>query len=101
MYIPKVEEKHYFCFKCANELDFERVKMQRTDQCIHCGADMHCCRNCEYWEPGSHNQCREHIAEYISDRERMNHCTHFTYRNGAPEATDADKAKDRLKSLFK
>ena len=72
MYIPKVEEKHYFCFRCNNELDFDRIKMQRTDTCPHCSQDMHCCRNCEYWDPGYHNECREQITEYVTDRERVN-----------------------------
>jgi len=101
MFIPKVEEKHHFCFKCGNEIDFDRIKMQRTDMCPHCGQDMHCCRNCEYWDPQSHNQCREHIAEYIADRERVNYCTHFLYRNGTFERPDLDAAKKRLSTLFK
>ena len=37
MWIPKVEEKKFFCHKCRNELVFD-VKMQRRDACTHCGA---------------------------------------------------------------
>lgn len=102
MFIPKIEEKHHFCFKCGNEVDFNRIKMQRTDTCPHCAHDMHCCRNCEYWDPGSHNQCREHITEYIPDRERANYCTLFTFKNGPHEAsTDKDNVKSKLDALFK
>ena len=101
MYIPKVEERHHFCFKCANEIDFERIKMQRMDPCPHCGQDMHCCKNCEYWDVGSHNQCREHVTEYITDRERANYCTHFTFKNGPHEAEEVDSAKAKLENLFK
>ena len=101
MFIPKVEEKHHFCHACGNELDFDRIKMQRTDTCIHCAADLHCCKNCEYWDPGAHNQCIEHIAEYVPDRERTNHCTHFLFKDGAPEGSDIDKAKAKLDDLFK
>ena len=68
-WIPKVEEKRHFCHKCKNELVFE-VKLQRADTCPHCGVDMHCCKNCEYWDISAHNQCKEHIAEYIPDREK-------------------------------
>jgi hypothetical protein len=77
MWIPKVEEKKHFCHKCKNELVFE-VKMQRRDNCPHCGADLQCCKNCEYWDPSAHNQCREKITEYIPDREAANFCTFFT-----------------------
>lgn len=101
MYFPKVEEKHYFCFKCGQEIDFDRIKMARTDTCPHCSHDLHCCKNCEFWDPGYHNQCRERIAEYIADRERTNYCTHFTFRDGKPEGEDIDAAKTKLNDLFK
>ena len=67
MWIPKVEEKKHFSHKCKNELVFE-VKMQRRDACPHCGADLHVCKNCEYWDIGAHNQCREKITEYTNPK---------------------------------
>ncbi len=100
MWIPKEEEKHYFCHKCAQELIFE-VKMQRTDICPHCGADLHCCKNCEYWDPGAHNECTLTITEYVSDRERANHCTHFKFRAGEMEIEDKQAAMSKLEALFK
>jgi hypothetical protein len=101
-WIPKVEEKRHFCHKCKNELVFE-VKLQRADTCPHCGVDMHCCKNCEHWDPSAHNQCKEHIAEYIPDRERANYCTFFTFKNGVPEDNTARIASSRAKldALFK
>ena len=75
-WIPKVEEKKHYCHKCKNELVFE-VKMQRRDTCPHCAADLQVCKNCEHWDPGSHNQCKEHITEYIPDREAANYCSFF------------------------
>jgi hypothetical protein len=100
-WMPKVEQKRFFCHKCKGELVFD-VKMQRADVCPHCGVDMHCCKNCEYWDPSAHNQCREHIAEYIPDREAANHCTFFTFRAGAPEDNSARIAnsKAKLDALF-
>jgi hypothetical protein len=99
-WMPKVEEKKFFCHKCKNELVFE-VKMQRRDTCTHCGADLHCCKNCEHWDPGAHNQCKEHVTEYIPDRDAANYCTFFTFRNGQPADDDAQlKAKAKLSALF-
>lgn len=100
MYIPKEEEKHYFCWKCINEIVFE-VKMQRTDLCPHCGTDLHCCKSCKYWDPGAHNQCIEHISEYVPDKERMNHCMFFLFSDAAREKADVDKAKSKFDALFK
>ena len=101
-WIPKVEQKRHFCHQCKNELFFE-VKMQRADVCPHCAADLQCCKNCEHWDPSAHNQCKEHIAEYIPDRERANHCTFFTFRSGVPEDPSARIASSRAKldALFK
>jgi hypothetical protein len=101
-WVPKVSEKHFFCHACKREIVFE-VKMQRADQCPHCAADLHCCKNCEYWDPGAYNQCKEHIAEYIPDRDAANRCTFFTFRSGAPEDTKTamDSSKAKLDLLFK
>ncbi len=100
-WIPKVKEKNHVCQKCLGKLEFD-VKMQRTDQCPHCRTDLHSCMNCEYWDPSAHNQCKEHIAEYIPDREATNRCTFFTFRSGRPEDNTAriDASKAKLESLF-
>jgi hypothetical protein len=100
-WIPKVEEKHFFCHKCKGELVFE-VKMQRADTCSHCTVDLHCCKNCEYWDASAHNQCKEHIAEYIPEREAANRCTFFTFRSGVLEDNSARIAssKAKLDALF-
>ncbi len=100
MHIPKTEEKRYHCHKCGGKLEFE-VKMQRTDTCVHCGTDLHCCKNCEYWDPGSYNECRERISEYVPERERTNHCTFFTFRTSERTAVDKDNVRSRLDALFK
>ncbi|MFH1434688.1 MAG: hypothetical protein ABIJ56_03125 [Pseudomonadota bacterium] len=100
MYIPKEEEKHYFCFKCGNEIEFE-VKMQRTDLCPHCGTDLHCCRNCKFWDQGAHNQCLEHISEYVPDKEKMNHCMIFQFGTDEKDKIDVDSVKAKFDALFK
>ena len=95
------EEKHFYCHACRMEIEFE-VKMQRTDLCPHCGKDLHCCKNCKYWDPSAHNQCLEHVAEYIPDREKTNFCTFFEFRAGEPgDDSEVVKAKTKLDNLFK
>ena len=61
----------YYCWKCGNEQIFEvkvGVKVGRKDECPHCGADLHVCKNCNLYEPALHNQCREPEAAFIRDR---------------------------------
>lgn len=97
----------YYCWKCRNELEFivkVGVKVGRQDLCKHCGADLHVCKNCVFYDPGLHNACRETQAEFIRDREAGNFCAHFTFRDrsDAPEIDDsASKAKNKLDALFK
>jgi DNA-directed RNA polymerase subunit RPC12/RpoP len=101
MFIPKSKEKHHFCFICGNEIDFDRIKMQRTDTCPHCGADLHACKNCEHWDPGLPNQCRARVTDYIADRDKNNHCTQFTFKDGAGEKYESVSVKEKLDKLFK
>ena len=75
--------------------------MQRTDLCPHCGADMHCCKNCQFHDSHVHRQCTEHISEYVPDKEKMSHCTFFTFREGQGQRPDLDKARSKLDALFK
>jgi hypothetical protein len=79
---PKVEERRHFCHQCRAELDLT-VKLQRTDVCPHCGADLHVCRNCQHWEAAWRDQCAEPIGEFVRDRDRVNHCAAFTFAVGA------------------
>lgn len=93
-------EVRYQCYKCQEELVFE-VKIGRRDTCPNCDAYLHSCRNCRFWDPGAHNQCREVKAEYIRDREDGNFCGHFKFRVVGEDVTsEADAAKARLAAMF-
>jgi len=97
----------YFCYKCRNELDLiitVGVKVARLDTCPHCGSNLHCCKNCRFYDPDVHNECLETTADFIRDREGPNFCSHFEIKNRdeAPEADySAGAAKAKLDALFK
>jgi hypothetical protein len=96
----------YFCHACGNEQIFEvkvGVKVGRRDSCIHCGADLHVCKNCRLFDPAVHNQCREPEAAFIRERDSSNFCPHFDFRDGdAPkEDQNVQSAKAKLEALFK
>jgi hypothetical protein len=79
------------------------VKVGRQDVCPHCRADLHCCKNCELYDPSLHNECREIHADFIRDREAANFCQHFNFRDGDPpkKSDEINKAKSKLNDLFK
>ncbi len=87
------------CYRCSASLAFvERIG--RRDLCEGCGAYLHCCRNCTFYEPGCYNECREPQAERQVDKEAGNFCEYFTL--GAADAENKTKPgpRDQLERLF-
>lgn len=91
----------FVCWSCRQPTDMED-KVIRADECPHCRADMRSCKNCQYYDPGAHNDCSETIAEYVPDKERSNFCGMYKPFEGEREApVDIDAAKAKLEALFR
>jgi len=91
------------CFSCRKPVELrpgQRIGFR--DECDHCGADLHVCRNCEFHDPSAYNECREPNAERELERERANRCEYFAARRGTSDSSSPqDSAKARLDALFK
>lgn len=91
------------CWKCGKSIDATET-IYRDSLCPECGADLHCCRNCKYYAPGSPYDCRETVQELVADKEEANFCESFSPKAGsAAENKDNDeakKARDAFNSLF-
>jgi hypothetical protein len=90
------------CFSCGQDLsDLDQIG--RRDTCSKCDADLHCCRNCEFYEPKAYNECREVQAERVLEKEDSNFCDYFCLndkeklKNGLDEVAEAKK---KLEALF-
>ncbi len=66
------------CYHCQKEMELSG-RAGRKDTCPFCGADLHCCRNCKFYDESAHNQCKEPNSEWVSDRERSNFCDYFSF----------------------
>jgi len=91
-----------FCHSCGEKQEIEG-KVGREDTCPHCGAHLHVCLNCEFYDEHAHNRCREPEAEWVSDREKSNFCEFFRYRESSRASANTDrkkKAKEELRRLF-
>lgn len=88
------------CHHCGRDIGpVERVG--RRDACLHCGWDLHCCRNCQFHDRAYNNQCREPQAERQVDKEAGNFCEYFGFRRGAAaKPAGASDARNKLDSLF-
>ena len=101
MYFGESAKKTYQCWSCGNEVD-DVDTLQRRDECRSCGADLHVCKNCRFWDPGYQNECRENTSYYIRDREKANFCMAFKFKAvDENDAAEADDARSKLEALFK
>ena len=64
------------CHNCGREVKLVG-KVGRKDECPQCHADMHCCKNCSYFDPGQSKQCTESEADYVRDKLKANFCEFF------------------------
>ncbi len=90
------------CFECKNQMSFID-HISRRDECSNCGADVYCCKNCEFYDPKVYNECRETSAEPVREKNRSNFCGFFKPRTGDAKAqvSERDKLLNAAESLFK
>ena len=86
------------CHRCGRDIGaVERVG--RRDACLGCGSDLHCCRNCRFFDAAYHNQCREPQAERQVDKECGNFCDYFSFADAAPAGASGG-GRAALEALF-
>ena len=94
------------CHSCGRENKIIG-KAVRGDECAHCKAEMHCCKNCRFFDPAKNNQCSETQAEYVRDKVRDNFCEFFEPNRNVPlnersvPAQRADNSRGAFDKLFK
>jgi len=91
------------CHVCKREQDVEKG-VGRKDECPFCGADLHCCLNCRFYDRAAPKQCREPVAEFVKEKAKTNYCDYFVFaESGVTGKADAaaDQARTALNDLFK
>jgi predicted RNA-binding Zn-ribbon protein involved in translation (DUF1610 family) len=93
------------CWKCGKITIIDRI-VSFSEVCPNCGADIHCCKNCMFYEKGSHYDCHETIDELVKDKERANFCDYFKLQtnidtdNSGKFFKKTEEAKKTFNSLF-
>ncbi|MGH9452486.1 MAG: hypothetical protein ACRD2O_00775 [Terriglobia bacterium] len=82
------------------------TRLGTREACPRCGSDLHCCRNCRFFDPGKNNQCSEPQAEWVRDKEAANYCDYFeaasqSLVSGARRPGTAGDIRKKFDSLFK
>ena len=95
----------FMCWKCKEPIA-EGLAIFRSTQCSRCGASLHSCVNCRFYQPGSHYDCHETIDEEVRDKEAANFCDYFSV-NSNPASVEnnfleeQNKNRQAFNSLFK
>lgn len=94
------------CWKCKKPIDISE-RIYRNSTCGFCGADLHSCRNCKFYDVGSHYDCRENISDLVKEKESANFCEWFSaksdFAGGALASGEGDKAvqaREQFSALF-
>ena len=91
------------CWKCDRELDGVILPIGRREACPRCGADLHVCRMCNFYDTAVSKDCREPVADEVAEKERANFCDYFRPFAAAAKdsgSSEADAARAKLASLF-
>lgn len=89
------------CFSCSKE-NWVEIPVGRRDECKHCGADLHSCKNCGHYEPKAYNECAESAADVVKEKDRSNFCDHFTpSQSDRLNQSNASDLKAKAEALFK
>lgn len=91
----------WVCWKCGTAIEASRPTIARTDECAACHADLHVCRLCVFFDERVSRQCREPVADEVTDKTRANFCGYFEVRAHA-HRNDSVAASSRaaLDNLF-
>ncbi|MCB0343424.1 MAG: hypothetical protein H6626_04595 [Pseudobdellovibrionaceae bacterium] len=88
------------CFNCGAEISVDGV-VGRREECASCGADVHVCKNCRFYDTGSYNECKEPSADVVREKERANFCDYFEPGGHQQGKNKQDELKAAAEALFK
>ncbi len=94
------------CFHCGRSIQvLAGQKVLKRDTCDGCEADLHCCKNCRFFDPSVHNECRENQAEWVRSKDKSNYCDYFEVSTRMDLTRKPDVSSDDVRkkwdSLFK
>ena len=91
------------CGACGAVLPIATATLE---QCPHCRAPIHACRQCTHFDTGRRFECAEPIPERVADKNARNDCASFSLRvtverNASPDSTRPGDIRRGFDNLFK
>jgi hypothetical protein len=95
------------CNKCS-QIRHSLGELTQDDTCAACGADLHTCGNCRFFDSTTLWECRENIPVRVIGKQAKNQCTFFQPKIVKDLAADKgkqpmseDTARKAFDALFK
>jgi len=94
------------CALCGTRLPLSFDEIALDSQCSNCGADLHSCKHCVHFDPGSRFECNQDIPKRIHPKDVRADCDLFEIRTtvekdvSSRQGSPAD-ARAAFEDLFK
>ncbi|MEK7792984.1 MAG: hypothetical protein AAB353_00565 [Candidatus Hydrogenedentota bacterium] len=90
------------CHHCRIEWISDQARPGFKETCSSCGAYLHCCKNCRFHQPRTHNECSIPTTEWVADRRKANYCGDFQFADSEISTKTAGEsaALSPLEELF-
>jgi len=91
------------CTQCGTVLQ----GMTASGQCPKCGFELHSCKQCTYFDPGSRFECMQPVKIRIAKKDARNDCELFEIRvtrekeTSTPASLRPNDARAAFENLFK
>jgi hypothetical protein len=76
-------------------------------RCPKCGFELHSCKQCMYFDPGSHFECMQPVTVRVGKKDERNDCTFYEIRvtrekeTSTPASLRPTSARAAFDNLFK
>jgi hypothetical protein len=94
-------------FRCTRCGQIESTEVGSMSRCSKCGADLHACAQCAYFDAGARFECMQAIAARVAPKDARNDCRLYAPRvkvereTGSTPASGGSSAKKAFDDLFK
>ena len=91
------------CAQCGTVLQ----AIPPTGLCPKCGFELHSCKQCSYFDPGSRFECMQPVKERVPKKDTRNDCTFYEIRvtrekeTSTPASLRPNDARQAFENLFK
>ena len=90
------------CYKCGTVIHIDHIeRIPRSEECPKCFAAVRSCMMCEFYDTKAYNECREPMAERITEKEKSNFCDYYKFGPGANPTAVKNDALALAEALFK